>query len=238
MNQRTVETGLRDEDGATVIILALLLVVLMGFAAIAVDAAAAWALKRRDQSGADTGALAGALFTANRTRSDAIRDAEDEIIRITYSTMEPDMTFAEWEAEWTSCTDPAKPAEFTTTLNSDCISFTSNVSKIRVQTPVVPWETTFGRVIGIDRIDLGKPERLLEGQARLLQGDWPVPTTQPERAWELLFGGAAYAVDAQGREYGDAAPFVDQLLEPPFWIGPGCSLGAGARIGPNTVASN
>ena len=55
MKQRTPEALLRDEDGATVIILALLLVVLMGFAAIAVDAAAAWALKRRDQSGADTG---------------------------------------------------------------------------------------------------------------------------------------------------------------------------------------
>ena len=50
------------------ILLALTLVVLMGFAAIAVDAAAAWALKRQDQSGADTGAVAGALFTVDRSK--------------------------------------------------------------------------------------------------------------------------------------------------------------------------
>jgi hypothetical protein len=132
--------------------IALSLVVLLGFAAIAVDAAAAWALKRQGQSGADTGALAGALFTADRSQSDAMEDAEDEIIRITYSTIEPDMTFVEWQAEWASCSDPSKPAEFTMTHSSDCVSFTSNLDKVRVRTPNVPWRTTFARVIGFDEV--------------------------------------------------------------------------------------
>ncbi len=142
-----------EEDGTTAILLAMVLVVLMGFAAIAIDGAAAWALRRQDQSGADTGAIAGALFTADRTKAQAMQDAEDEIIRITYSTLTPDMTAAEWAAEWVACTDPAKPAEFTETLGSDCISFTDNLRKVRVQTPVIPWITTFARVIGFDRID-------------------------------------------------------------------------------------
>jgi len=142
-----------EEDGTTAVLLAMVLVVLMGFAAIAIDGAAAWALRRQDQSGADTGAIAGALFTADRTKAQAMQDAEDEIIRITYSTMTPDLTAAEWAAEWIACTDPAKPAEFTETLGSDCISFTDNLDKVRVQTPVIPWKTTFGSAIGFDRID-------------------------------------------------------------------------------------
>ena len=142
-----------NEQGTTIIFVAMTLVVLMGFAAIAIDGAAAWALKRQDQSGADTGAIAGALFTAGRDKATAMQDAQDEIIRITYSTMTPDMTPLEWEAEWIACTDPGKPGEFTATLGSDCISFTDNLGKIRVNTPIIPWNTTFGRVIGFDRID-------------------------------------------------------------------------------------
>lgn len=124
-----------------------------GSCAIAIDGAAAWALKRQDQSGADTGAIAGALFTASRSKADAMQDAQDEIIRITYSTMTPDMVFTDWEAEWTACTDPGKPAEYTESLGSDCISFTDNLDHIRVATPIVPWYTTFGQVLGFDRID-------------------------------------------------------------------------------------
>lgn len=143
----------QEENGTALLLVTLMLVVLMGFAAIAIDGAAAWALKRQDQSGADTGAIAGALSTAGKPRADAMQDAEDEIIRITYSTMTPNMTPDEWEAEWASCTDGDKPSEYTETVNSDCISFTDNLSGVRVRTPVIPWHTTFGRVLGFDRID-------------------------------------------------------------------------------------
>ncbi|MEA2001698.1 MAG: hypothetical protein U9N84_07415 [Actinomycetota bacterium] len=142
-----------DEEGTTIVLVAMVLVVLMGFAAIAIDGAAAWALRRQDQSGADTGAIAAALFTADRTKAQAMQDAENEVIRITYSTMTPDMTAGEWAAEWAACTDPSKPAEFTETLGSDCISFSSNLDQIRVQTPVIPWKTTFAQAIGFNQID-------------------------------------------------------------------------------------
>ena len=83
------------EDGATAITVMIVLTILLGFAAIAVDGAAAWALKRQDQSAADTGAVAGAIFTANRTKAQAMVDAETEIIRITFATVSPDMTLLE-----------------------------------------------------------------------------------------------------------------------------------------------
>ena len=142
-----------EEEGTVLVLMTLMLVVLMGFAAIAIDGAAAWALKRQDQSGADTSAIAGAMHTAGRSKTDAMSDAEAEIIRITYSTMTPDMTSDEWAAEWAACIDGEKPSAFTETHSSDCISFTDNLSRIRVRTPIIPWHTTFGKVLGFDRID-------------------------------------------------------------------------------------
>jgi hypothetical protein len=171
-----------NEQGTTIILVAMSLVVLMGFAAIAIDGAAAWALKRQDQSGADTGAIAGALFTADRSRATAMQDAQDEIIRITYSTMTPDMTPLEWEAEWIACTDPGKPAEFSATLGSDCISFTDNLDKIRVTTPIIPWDTTFGRVIGFDRIDT---RAMAEVNVALLHNGGVLPFGMPGDASDV-----------------------------------------------------
>ena len=47
-----------DERGAVAVIVALLMVPLMGFAALAIDISALWAQKQQLQNGADAGALA------------------------------------------------------------------------------------------------------------------------------------------------------------------------------------
>lgn len=49
---------LKDESGAVAIIVAIMMTLLIGFAALAVDVSAMWAEKRQLQSGADAGALA------------------------------------------------------------------------------------------------------------------------------------------------------------------------------------
>jgi hypothetical protein len=49
---------MKDERGAVAIIVALIMVVLLGFAALAIDVSAAWAEKKQLQNGADAGALA------------------------------------------------------------------------------------------------------------------------------------------------------------------------------------
>jgi mannose-1-phosphate guanylyltransferase len=81
--------------------------------------------------------------------------------------------------------------------------------------------------------DLGTPARFLEGQRSLFAGDWPLPTSQVERA---LFGLAAYAVDGQGRRHGDRSALPPDLeIEGPVFVGTGCRLGPGVRLGPNAV---
>jgi Flp pilus assembly protein TadG len=143
----------RDERGASLLVVAFSLLVLLGFAATAVDLAGAWALRRQDQAAADTAAIAGALVAVAKPTATAISDATDEVIRISYETIDPNMTPAQWIAEWTSCVDTDKPAQFTETGISDCISFTSDLNSIRVMTPNIPWQTTFARVLGFDEID-------------------------------------------------------------------------------------
>ena len=63
------------------ILFALILVVLLGFAAVAIDGAAAWAQRRQNQSGADTGALAGGILIGDKPTGLALADATDEVIR-------------------------------------------------------------------------------------------------------------------------------------------------------------
>ena len=132
--------------------MALVLIVLLGFAAIAIDLAHKWSLQRQDQSASDTGVLAGALFTVNKDGPTAIADATTEVVRITYSTAQPNLTFAEWQTAYVNCVDPNKPAEYTRTGTSQCVSFTNNLEKIRVRLPNVDFDTTFGPVLGVDTI--------------------------------------------------------------------------------------
>jgi len=67
----------RDERGAVAIVIALVMVVLLGFAAIAVDVSAMWAEKRQLQNGADAGALAIAQDCAKKACGSPSATAQD-----------------------------------------------------------------------------------------------------------------------------------------------------------------
>ena len=73
----------KDERGAVAIIIALLMVVLIGFAALAVDISAMWAEKRQLQNGADAAALAIAQDCAKNACGSptALRRAMSELNR-------------------------------------------------------------------------------------------------------------------------------------------------------------
>jgi hypothetical protein len=146
-----------DERGATLILVTLAFVVLLGFAAFAVDAAAARSQRRENQGGVDTAALSAIQLTADKLRAVAVADATDEVIRASYVSIAPGEypTLADWRAAWVSCTDAAKPAAYTITGASDCISFTAGLRRMRAHLPPVDWETTFGRVLGVDAIETG-----------------------------------------------------------------------------------
>lgn len=141
-----------DERGATMVLVTVSLLMLLLFGAFAVDLGAAWSQRRENQAAVDTGGVAGALQTRGVSQAAAIVASDTEIVRITYNSIDPDLTFAEWTAAWATCTDPDKGAEFTITGSSDCISYTSSLSKMRVKTPEVDTKTTFAQVIGIDTL--------------------------------------------------------------------------------------
>jgi hypothetical protein len=128
------------------------MLVLLAFAAFAVDLASAWSQRAQNQGAVDPGAVAGAMQTRGVTKAAAIAASDVEIIRITYSTLAPDMTLAEWAARWAACLDQDKGSEFTTTATSDCISYTNSLSKVRVLLPRIATETTFAGLIGIETL--------------------------------------------------------------------------------------
>ena len=142
-----------DERGAALVLLTLVLVLLMVFAAFGVDYAQALSQRRLNQGAVDTALLSGAQDTAGQLQPAAVAAAQAEVIRATYQSLGLDMTPAEWDAEWAACTDPTKPPEYTVTGTSDCVSFTSNLQRIRARLPIIPVETGFGRVVGRDEID-------------------------------------------------------------------------------------
>ncbi len=65
MNKSIVRFNLKDQRGAVAIMVALLLIVFVGFAALAIDLGHLYVVRNELHNGADAGALAGARFLYN-----------------------------------------------------------------------------------------------------------------------------------------------------------------------------
>ncbi|MFQ5555380.1 MAG: hypothetical protein ACE5GC_08435 [Acidimicrobiia bacterium] len=139
----------RDERGLTIIFAALSMVVLLGFAAFAIDAAHGQNQRAEDQAASDTGGIAAGLEVSFETRTQAIAAATAEVMRITNQNISPGVT----PEQWAACTDPTRPGSYSVTGTTDCVSFTSNLSQIRVKVPDVDVNTVFGGVIGKGSIE-------------------------------------------------------------------------------------
>lgn len=152
------------ERGASAILVAASLLLLMGFAAIAVDAGIAFSERRQQASGADVGALAAVQFaktTLTATHPDCIglsgndyaacRGAE-EAVAVVDGTLPGRYADADWDA----CKDPDKPADYVQpSAISECISFTENLQRSRVVLPGTDVDTAFSRPLGFDFIGVG-----------------------------------------------------------------------------------
>ena len=152
-----------SDRGASAILVALALLVLMGFAAIAVDGGILFSDRRQQQSAADGGALAAAQFaktglaTSNATcgtLSGAARAAcrgAEEAMDVVDGTL-PGRYDA---AAWLACSDPALPANFTQgSTISPCINYTRNFQEVRVVLPGTDVDTTFGRLVGLNSVNI------------------------------------------------------------------------------------
>lgn len=149
-----------DERGAAMVVLAISVVVLFAFAALAVDLGAAWAQRRTSQGAVDAAAMAGALeyLTDSAPNSATIVD----IVRDYASRNLPNPPTAQ---DWVDCRDPDgladgfSPMSDSIPVSIECISLKQgstgdDETLLRVRLPNVPVNTAFASVIGFDTIDV------------------------------------------------------------------------------------
>ena len=155
--------GVNPERGASAIFIAMSLLLLLGFAAIAIDLSVGFNQRRQDQTAADIGVMAGAIETLGPNTK--IRDL---ILDFTRRNVVADYSAADWQALWEACQDPERldlnasgfmfqpivaPAGWTTPSGKlDCISFDGG-GFVRVNLPDLPFETTFGQLLGVDELE-------------------------------------------------------------------------------------
>lgn len=141
---RSAEEG-RDR-GATAIVVALVMVLLMGIAAVALDGGRAFSEKRQAQSGVDFASLAAivAATGANPANAGAIEAQAVVAANLPGRSL-----------NWAACADPTRPPEYTIVSGlTPCVSFTQNFGQARVHLPVDAVDTTFGRILGSNSIDV------------------------------------------------------------------------------------
>ena len=139
----------RDEGGFAIIIVALAIVVMLIFAAFAVDLGLVFNERRVDQNSADASATSGAVIFIQAA---SLQSAVDEIV----AKVNTDLGRTVSSAQWVACTDPARPLAYTHTAANmslspatPCVSFTAGFDKLRVKLPSQTVDSAFGKVIGI-----------------------------------------------------------------------------------------
>jgi hypothetical protein len=127
--------GRRDERGAVLIITAILMVVLLGIAAFAVDLGYAYESRRQVQNSADAAALGAAqdLPDLPTTESDA---------KSLSLTNLPHGSFP-----WSTCADSGSLA--VSAPDTNCVSYDTSFTRVRVRVPEQSMPTFFGRVLGV-----------------------------------------------------------------------------------------
>jgi hypothetical protein len=137
------------EAGLTIVIVTLALLVLMIFAAFAIDMGAAYNERRQDQSAADAGVLAAARRVANgEGRAVAVAEA----LEISREDVDSPRSVAAWAADFLSDCPETPPAGYTATPATPCVSFSFNNQRVRVHMPDMEVRSSFARVLGIDFI--------------------------------------------------------------------------------------
>ena len=134
-----------SERGAVAVMVGILSVVLFGLAALVVNLGLARDKAREAQNTADSAALAAAnnLYLAGAANTTAAITAAKQYASVNYGTT---------NAEWSSCTDPSRPAGFATIAGqTDCISFSGlpSPTEVRVIVPTRAVSTPFAGVFDL-----------------------------------------------------------------------------------------
>jgi hypothetical protein len=146
----------RDDRGAVVPLVALGMVVLVGFVGFAVDVGMVFNERRQEQSAVDAATLSVARMSFEEVGLTP-EDLFDEVVRLSLENMDGSVDEAEWRQRFLECTDPGRvaagyPLALPTDQGTvDCISFDGfPASAVRVRLPDTAVSTTFASVLGFD----------------------------------------------------------------------------------------
>ncbi len=147
----------RDQDGAVLVLVAVTLFVLFGFAALAVDIAYAFNERRDSQAGIDVAAIGGGLAIADMSGAELALATVmvDEVKAIAERNLGSGL-------DWAGCSDPDRPSRFSSSADAlfasgdpqytRCISWTPGFGEIRAVAPTRQIPTFFGKVLGFQTI--------------------------------------------------------------------------------------
>jgi Flp pilus assembly protein TadG len=146
-----------SERGATALLVAMSMLVLMGLAAFAVDIGLAMNERRQDQSAADVGALAALQFaqpdpgcSGASCFTQAVAKGANAAIDVANATLD-DPSLADW-SDAALC--GTKPTGFTVTPVSPCVAFTNNFTRAWVKIPTIASPTYFAKLFGSDQVNV------------------------------------------------------------------------------------
>lgn len=152
------------DRGASAVLIAFAMLLLLGMAAVAVDLGLGFNERRQSQTAADISVMAGAVEVVQGSDQETI---VTEILAYARDNLHAKYANSEWQSAWQSCTDPERlgfdvgigtPVDFQPMDapaawgggDLDCISHVSSYLRVRIPDQFV--QTSFARVIGTDQI--------------------------------------------------------------------------------------
>ena len=152
-----------NERGAIAPIFALILVILLIFAALTTDLGAAWAVRRTAQATVDAAVMAAATEYLRALPPDEEKTVQIVLDYTNRNSPDPEPTWTDLIPEWLDCVDPDRPSGFVPLAwdtNGDavdevfpCISF-HTTGLLRVRLPDTDVETSFAKIIDINSISI------------------------------------------------------------------------------------
>lgn len=144
----------KDERGASAVIIAGLLIMLMGIAAVAIDGGQLFSERRQAQTGVDFAAMAALQSAISCPSPCTDQAAANNGAQAAMDVVQENLPGR--VLGWGACVDPSRPAKFTNVATTTaCVSFTDDFSEARVVLPDDNFDTSFGGVIGQDQVPVG-----------------------------------------------------------------------------------
>lgn len=197
------------ETGAAAVFIAVTMLVILGFLAIAVDLGFGFNERRVDQTSADSAALGGSLEMVITNQANPVQAAIDEV----YALVNTNLGRTIPQADWTNCSDPnalfwrtlADSGMLGTTNGSDCISISTDFNTFRVRVPGQETETIFAIFIGSDSLTTSAAAEAERNTDWGGGGDFPTAVYSSQNAGDTfcIKTGASGSEDCDGSATGN-----------------------------------